>query len=139
MPDGDDINYTITHEDDGRTVTITDPLGRESKVYKNEYGRVWKEEDAAGNVTEYFYEDGRGNITKKVETVKSADRTVNETYETEYRYNAHNKIERITEKMPDSDDFVTEFYYDQMGNLTGTKDAEGNKITHKYDSHGKKK
>ena len=138
MPDGDDINYTITHEDDGRDVTITDPLGRESKVYKNEYGRVWKEEDAAGNVTEYFYEDGRGNITKKVETVKSADSTVTKTYETEYRYNAHNKIERITEKMPDSDDFVTDFYYDQMGNLTGTKDAEGNKITHKYDSMGRK-
>jgi YD repeat-containing protein len=25
-----------------------------------------------------------------------------------------------------------------MGNLTGTKDAEGNKITHKYDSMGRK-
>jgi RHS repeat-associated protein len=138
MPDGDNINYTITYENEGRTVTITDPLSRESKVYKNEYGRVWKEEDAAGNVTEYFYEDGRGNITKKVETVKSADGAVTETYETEYIYNAHNKIEKITEKMVDSDDLITEFYYDQMGNLTGTKDAEGNKITHEYDSLGRR-
>ncbi len=138
MPDGDNINYTIGYENDGRTVIITDPLGRESKVYKNEYGRVWKEEDAAGNITEYFYEDGRGNITKKVETVKSADGTVTETYETEYIYNAHNKIERITEKMVDSDDLITEFYYDKMGNLTGTKDAEGNKITHEYDSLGRR-
>jgi YD repeat-containing protein len=54
-PEGDDINYNITYENDGRTVTITDPLGRESKVYKNDYGRVWKEEDAAGNITECFY------------------------------------------------------------------------------------
>jgi RHS repeat-associated protein len=138
MPDGDNINYTITYENEGRTVTITDPLGRESKVYKNEYGRVWKEEDAAGNITEYFYEDGRGNMTKKVESVKSADGAVTETYETEYIYNAHNKIEMITEKMVDSDDLITEFYYDQMGNLTGTKDAEGNKITHEYDSLGRR-
>jgi len=138
MPDGDNINYTIGYENDGRTVTIIDPLGRESKVYKNEYGRVWKEEDALGNVTEYFYEDGRDNMTRKVETVKSADGAVTETYETEYRYNTHNKIEKITEKMTDSDDLITEFYYDKMGNLTGTKDAEGNKITHEYDSLGRR-
>jgi RHS repeat-associated protein len=134
MPDGEDINYTITYEEDGKKIKIKDPMQRESIVEKNKDGRVKKVTDAAGNMTEYFYEDGRGNATRVLETVKSADGQVTETYETQYEYNAHNKIEKII----DPQLFETVFYYDNMGNLTGTEDAEENKVTHEYDHLGRR-
>jgi len=134
MPEGEDIIYTITYEEEGRIIKIKDPLERESIVEKNADGRVKKVTDAVGNVVEYFYEDGRGNATRVLETVKSADGQITETYETKYEYNAHNKLEKII----DPQLFETEFYYDQMGNLKGTKDAEGNKVTHDYDALGRR-
>ena len=134
MPDGEDINYKIVREQGGKIIKFIDPENRESKVEKNDDGRVWRVTDAAGNVTEYFYEDGRGNVTRKVETVKSADNQKTETYETKYEYNAHNKLEKII----DPQEFETKFYYDQMGNLIGTEDAEKNKITHEYDNLGRR-
>jgi RHS repeat-associated protein len=134
MPDGEDIIYTITYEDEGRIIKIKDPQERETKVEKNKDGRVFRVTDAAGNMTEYFYEDGRGNATRVVETVKSADGEKTETYETKYEYNAHNKLEKII----DPQLFETEFYYDQMGNLKGSKDAEVNNITHEYDALGRR-
>ncbi|MGD2093343.1 MAG: DUF6531 domain-containing protein, partial [Candidatus Aminicenantes bacterium] len=134
MPDGEDINYNITYEQNGRIIKIKDPLERESIVEKNADGRVKKVTDAAGNVTEYFYEDGRGNATRVLETVKSADGQKTETYETFFEYNAHNKLEKII----DPQKFETVFYYDQMGNLTGSKDAEENTITHEYDHLGRR-
>jgi YD repeat-containing protein len=134
MPDGEDITYTISYEEDGKKIKIKDPLGQESIVEKNDDGRVKKVTDAAGNVTEYFYEDGRGNATRVLETVKSAEGEKTETYETSYEYNAHNKIEKII----DPQKFETEFYYDNMGNLKGTKDAEENTVTHDYDALGRR-
>ncbi len=88
-------------------------MQRESIVEKNKDGRIYKETDAAGNVTEYFYEDSRGNATRVLETVKSADGQVTETYETHYEYNAHNKLQKII----DPQKYETKFYYDKMGNL----------------------
>ena len=70
-------------------------MERESIIEENDDGRVKKVIDAAGNVTEYFYEDRRGNATRVLEIVRSADGQKTETYETKYEYNAHNKIEKV--------------------------------------------
>jgi YD repeat-containing protein len=134
MPDEEDIDYSITYEDNGKIIKIKDPKGRESKVEKNDDGRVWKVTDAGDNVIEYFYEDGRGNATLVKEIVKSADGQKTEIYETQYKYNTFNKIEKII----DAQGYETYFYYDKMGNLTGTKDAEENTITHEYDNLGRR-
>jgi RHS repeat-associated protein len=134
MPEGEDISYTITREENGRIIKIKDPMERESIIEKNNDGRIKKVTDAAGNVVEYFYEDGRGNATRVIETVKSSDGQVSETYESSYEFNAHNKIEKII----DPQKFETTFYYDKMGNLTGTRDAEDNTISHEYDNLGRR-
>ena len=94
IPDGDDVTYTYGYSNGGRTIVITDSLGRISTVMKNEEGQVFRVIDAAGNTVDYFYEDGRGNMTRKVEMEKKPDAT-EETYETRYEYNALNKIEKI--------------------------------------------
>ncbi|MCP4151800.1 MAG: hypothetical protein GY757_28915, partial [bacterium] len=133
IPEGDDITYTYGYADGGKTVTVTDPLGRVSTVKRNDAGQVYQEIDAAGNTVDYWYEDLRGNMTRKVETEKKPDGT-EETYETKYQYNAFNKIEKITDPLGNE----TTLTYDVKGNLTGSKDAEGNTISHKYDVFGRK-
>jgi RHS repeat-associated protein len=133
IPDGDDVTYTYSYSNGGKTIIITDSLGRISTVMKNEEGQVIKVIDAAGNIEEYFYEDGRGNMTRKVETEKTPDGT-EETYETIYEYNAFNKIEKIIDPLGNE----TIFTYDVKGNLIGSKDAEGNIICHEYDNFGRK-
>ncbi|MFC2155802.1 RHS repeat-associated core domain-containing protein [Acidobacteriota bacterium] len=137
VPEGTDEVYTYTYADAGKTVTVTDSLARSWTVKKNDFGQVYEESDPAGNKTEYFYLDGRGNMTKKIETEKRPDGS-EETHTTEYKYNAFNKVEEIKENVDTSVEAVTTFTYDPQGNLSGTIDAEGNTISHKYDSVGRK-
>ena len=136
----EDVAYVYGYAnlpDGGQEITITDPLGRVSKVSKDKEGKVFKEEDAAGNVIQYFYEDGRGNMTRKVEKEKAADGTFS-SYETKYEYNAFNKVEKLTENLGTPQEALTTLFYDEMGNLTGSIDAEGHKIYHEYDPFGRK-
>jgi RHS repeat-associated protein len=136
----EDVAYVYGYAnlpDGGQEITITDPLGRVSNVSKDKEGKVFKEEDAAGNMVEYFYEDGRGNMTRKVEKEKAADGTFAE-YTIRYVYNAFNKVEKLTENVGTAQEALTTFFYDERGNLTGSIDAEGHKIYHEYDQFGRK-
>jgi RHS repeat-associated protein len=130
VPEGEDVNYTYAYENNGKTVTAIDSLGRISQVYKNDLGQVIKEVDAAGNMTEYFYEDGRGNMTRKKETEVNGVEPIT----TRYTYNAFNKVETMTDSL--GSEWL--FTYDKQGNLSGTKDAEGNTVSHEYDSSGRR-
>ncbi len=137
VPGGTAEVYDYSYENAGKTVHITDTLGRTRTVKKNDLGQVYEELDPAGNKIEYFYEDGRGNMTRKLETEIVPGGTP-KTYETEYAYNAFNKAEEIKEHTGESQPLVTRFTYDSRGNLTGTVDAEGNTISHHYDAPGRK-
>ena len=96
-------------------------------------GWVIREEDPLGNSIEYFYEDGRGNMTKMIETEK-AENGQSETYTTLYKYNSFNKVEEVTDPLGQ----ITTFSYDTKGNLNGSQDAEGNIISHEYENFGRK-
>ncbi|MCK4764789.1 MAG: hypothetical protein KAW12_21505, partial [Candidatus Aminicenantes bacterium] len=137
VPGSVDEVYDYAYADSGKTVTVTDSLLRSWTVKKNENGQVYEETDPAGNKIEYFYLDGRGNMTKKIETVKGADGTT-QVITTQYRYNDFSKIEEITENAGTAAEAVTVFVYDARGNLSGSKDAEGNTISHGYDDLGRK-
>ncbi|MDQ1352772.1 MAG: hypothetical protein QG657_3078, partial [Acidobacteriota bacterium] len=76
-------------------------------------------------------------MTKKVETEKDSNGNT-QTHTTEYTYNAFNKVEEIKEIVGAGEPAYTTFTYDEKGNLTGTKDAEGNTVSHKYDDAGRK-
>ncbi|MCK4760683.1 MAG: hypothetical protein KAW12_00690, partial [Candidatus Aminicenantes bacterium] len=137
VPGAADEVYDYAYADSGKTVTVTDSLLRAWTVKKNENGQVYEESDPAGNKIEYFYLDGRGNMTKKIETVKGADGTA-QVITTMYRYNDFSKIEEITENAGTAAEAKTVFVYDARGNLSGSKDAEGNTISHGYDTLGRK-
>ncbi len=122
-PDGPDVSYTISYDDVTRTVTVTDALNRISTVTKNEKGQVVTEVDAEGNRVDYFYEDGRNNLTRKVETMKSEG-----NYTTTYKYDAFNRL--IEERNPEGN--TAQFTYNMLGQLTGSVDFAGNSITHFY-------
>ena len=77
--------------------------------------------------------DGRGNMTKKVETEKTTGGSEN-IYTTFYEYNSQNKLEKITDPLNN----VTTFTYDGLGKLITSKDAEGNTVNHEYDGFGRK-
>jgi RHS repeat-associated protein len=130
VPEGEDVNYTYNYENNGKTVTAIDSLGRVSQVYKNDLGQVIKEVDAAGNMTEYFYEDERRNMTRKMETEVNGVEPIT----TRYTYNAFNKVETMTDSL--GSEWL--FTYDKQGNLSGTKDAEGNTVSHDYDISGRR-
>jgi hypothetical protein len=111
-------------------MVITDSLNRSWTTKKNDFGQVYYEEDPAGNYTNYFYEDGRGNMTKKVETEKADDGT-EKNYTTEYTYNAFNKVEEIKEWLEGDQTtppVITTFIYDPSGNLICTKYPRTNNL-----------
>ncbi|MCK4764249.1 MAG: RHS repeat protein, partial [Candidatus Aminicenantes bacterium] len=129
--------YNYAYADSGKTVTVTDSLLRSWTVKKNDFGQVYEETGPAGNKTQYFYLDGRGNMTKKIETEKGAEGAEQVTT-TEYRYNDFNKIEEIKENAFTPDEAITIFVYDVRGNLSGSKDGAGNTISHGYDDLGRR-
>jgi len=140
IPNGTDEVYNYSYQDNGKTLVITDSLNRGWTTRKNDLGQVYYEQDPAGNYTNYFYEDGRGNMTKKIETEKANDGT-EKTYTTEYTYNDFNKVGEIKEWLEGDQTtppVITMFFYDAGGNLLGSKDGEGNIVAHKYDSLGRK-
>jgi RHS repeat-associated protein len=138
-------NYTyvkIDGDDGGQEIKITDSLSRTWTVTKNKWGLVSKEEDPAGNITEYTYEEGTGNLKLKKETEVSTAGTT--THTTEYWYNDFNKVEKITETVGDPNNpetATTTFTYNARGELAGSVDAEGNSISHTYTDipNGRKK
>jgi len=137
VPEGADEVYTYSYADGGKVVTVTDSLNRSWTVKKNDFGQVYEEIGPAGNKTGYFYLDGRGNMTKKIETEKRPDGS-EEAHTTEYKYNAFNKVEEIKENVDTPLETTTTLTYDQQGNLSGSIDGEGNIISHKYDGLGRK-
>ncbi|MCP5048481.1 MAG: RHS repeat protein, partial [bacterium] len=139
VPGGDDKSYSYLYEDGGKKVTVMDELTRSWVVEKNDAGLVKKETDPAGNIIEYYYDyeedkGNAGNMVRKVELEKKPDGTF-ETYETQYAYNALNKVEKIIDPQLNTE---TLFTYDERGNLTGSIDAEKNTIQHGYDDFGRK-
>ncbi|MCP4669465.1 MAG: hypothetical protein GY849_24290, partial [Deltaproteobacteria bacterium] len=134
-------NYEYDQNDDTGVLTVRDPqLNREWKVYRDKQGRVYKETDQPGNVTEYTY-DPQGFIIEKKETEKSASGDSKE-YITTYTYNNLGKLSSVTDQLSDDpedpQESVIRFFYDDKGNITGTIDAEGNKISHEYDTFNRR-
>ena len=131
-----DVSYTYGYEQGGRVVTITDPLGRVSKVTKNQKGQVIQEEDAAGNLVEYLYEGGSNRVSQKIETEKGPSGS--RTYTTKYEYVQGEKLSKIIENVGTPLQRVTTFLYDEKGNLVGSVDPAGHGISHEYDSQGRR-
>jgi len=92
----------------------------------DERGRLTTETKANGDVINYQYDDA-GNRTR-VETVTSAG-----TKTVDYTYDAMNRVETVTEVIDGGDDLITQYGYDEVGNLKTVTHPNGTSIVYRYD------
>ena len=118
----------------GSTVQITDPLGRVTRIERDEENlavRVERPSDAiAGGVrVDTIAYDFNGNVTNLTEAVGTA-----EERSTGYKYEPtfSNVIE-----MTDADGFTTVYEYDAFGEATKVIDPEGGERLFSYETDGK--
>lgn len=104
---------------DNVTKTIYPDGSSESTVYDYRFDLPTKKTDALGRVTEYEY-DAKGNLLKMTEAAGTTLARV-----TEYSYDAYGQ--RKTQKRvgdTDTPDAITQYDYDDYGNLTAVTDPE---------------
>src|SRR5262249_38626396 len=101
---GNDTIYTLNMN--GSPLQIDEPLGKSTQMEWSDDALKTKETDAEGRVTDYSYEDGRGNRTREV----------------------------IHTGPDDHGDVTTAYAYDEKFNkLTSKTDAEGRTTTYEID------
>lgn len=125
----------------GRSIKVTDPLGRETKYAYDKNGKLETLTDPLAHTTKYTYDadDERtevkaanGDTTKiaydSMGQVKS--RTNGNGYTTKYE---HDALGQLTETI-DALERKTKQEYDAAGNLKKTEDSLGRAITYSYDA-----
>jgi len=138
-PDGTTIS--LTHDDKGRPLSLTDQSGRRWQVTRNARGQVGTLTTPTGGVTTFTYEqDGTpgsarsdaGDTTmlahdgaKRPTTVTHPDTTVRR-----YQYDAVGNLQRATDER-NSANVVT---FDDSNRITRLQDALGNSATVAYDN-----
>lgn len=121
---GEAILTEHTYNEWGQHTSTKDSLGNENgAVYHPVFhDRVTREQDAAGNITEYEY-DGQGNRTLVLDTQGN---------ETSYTYDSRGLLQSIT----DAEGNMTSHTYDNAGNRIKTVDALGHTTSRTYDNRG---
>ena len=131
----------------GIMTTTTDPLGRASSSTFDTVGRIQFARNAAGEVTQFRYNelgrlvdiyransgselalvyDPNGNVVRV--TAKNPGSTDRDTI---FTYDSRNRV--ISKRMPDAQGSVASFQYDPVGNLV-SKTLTGNTATYSYDA-----
>ncbi len=120
-----DTSYVLNVH--GSPLEIHEPLDRTTKMDWDLVERVKKsEEDPLHRVTEYKYEDGRGNLTKEIVHATDGDVT------TQYAY--HPIYNKLTQKI-DAENRTYTYNIDDIGDLTYQIDGTG-RTDFNRDGHG---
>jgi YD repeat-containing protein len=157
-------SYTVHYYDGmGNTTAVTDRGGRTTYYSYDKAGQRLSETNAAGGVTSYVY-NGFGEVVKTTDprgyssyayydalgrVISSRDA---EDYVTETSYTAFSEIQWVIRRAnrasntaavgtlptftPSSADAVNWFYYDKLGRLDRTVDAEGHDEARWYNAFG---
>jgi RHS repeat-associated protein len=125
---------------------VTDPEGKITTFEYSPAGHMVREIDPLGHITQYFYEDGRGNLTKRID---ANNQTIL------YAYDKLNRLIQVT--LPDSQtvsyiydpvtgdltnvtgpDIGYTFTYDTLGRTTGVIDTRGYSLAYTYNDLGQR-
>lgn len=140
-PDGTSTTR-FSYDREGRMLSRTDALGQVRSYDYDSFGQRVRIVDEAGRAT-YSHYDAAGRVI----AVRDA-----EDYVTETSYNAFDQIASVTRRkqratnpaaigtLPvvaaDPQDAVTQFFYDRLGRVVRTVDAEGYNENSRYNSFG---
>ncbi len=115
---GNDSVYLLNLN--GSPLRIDEPLGKATTMEWSDDALKTKETDAEGRVTDYSYEDGRGNLTKEIIHTAAADHG---DVQTTYAYDP--KFNKLTQKT-DAEGRVTTYEIDPAtGDLLSMTDGSG--------------
>jgi len=121
QPDGSIVS--TSYNDNGRTIIVTDPLGRKTSTTRDSQGQVVKAVDPQNNVMTYSY-DPFGNLHT---TTDPRGNVVRLTYDLRGR--------KIYMQDPDMGSWV--YVYNALGELVKQTDAKGQVTTMAYDRLGR--
>jgi RHS repeat-associated protein len=135
---GNTLNYTDTEirssngqkvvferDNQGRIVSVTDPLGAKIKYEYDAKGDLVAVTDRDGNTTKYEYNSTQSHYLDKI-----IDPLGREAVKTEY--DAQGKLKKTTNVTGGG----VEFVYDPENSIQVIKDALGNATTYEYDARG---
>jgi YD repeat-containing protein len=125
---GNPTTYVLNRR--GNPLFIREPLDKETQTTWDAQDILkTSETDAEGRLTEYAYEDGRGNLTK--ETIKKDGAVLAETV---YAYAP--VFNKLTYKK-DAEGRETTYRLTAQGDVDLVTDPEGNRTENHYDAEGR--
>jgi len=118
---------------------LTQQIDAEGKVIYCEYdneGRLTKTIDGNGNEISVEYSDtaGSGCSSCSGGSVDQPSRVIYPTFAKEFIYDARSRKTKEKDILSDTETYVTEFAYDDKGNLISKTDKEGRITGYAYDS-----
>jgi RHS repeat-associated protein len=130
---------SITYNNDGTPLSITDPLNHTTTYNSNSLGQLISVTDARGKMTSFAYD--QGNLLTSTNSLGHASQFA---YDTRGRLQtatnalgqatafAYDQVGRVLQATA-PDGSVISFEYDLAGRRTATTDAKGNRSTFAYD------
>ena len=126
---GNDTLYVLNGN--GSPLEIREPLGKTTRMtWAPDDILKLSETDANGRVTEFGYDDNRGNLTRERVLTPDLGPIV-----TEYAY--HPRFNKLTRKKDAAGRTTTYSIDDDSGDLLAAVDAVGNRTAYAYDEHGR--
>ena len=129
-------NVTLyEYDSDGNLVKKTDSEGKSVSYTYDAFGRLAKTIDGNGNQTQFEYDLSSGCSSCSTGGSEwQASRIIFPTFVKEYTYDLRGRKIQEKEILSETESYVSEFAYDEVGNLISSTDKESKTTTHSYDN-----
>ena len=118
---------TNTYNEFNQLITRLDENGNATSMTYDAFGRPETNTDMAGNVIRFVYDGDGASLTQPSAIILP-------TYTERMVYDRRYRIKSSIQQLNDTESEVTQFVYDEVGNVTLITDAESNQWTREYDA-----